>query len=99
MNWTKEDVEYKLAHIGSVDVFIQNGGVLKLKVCGTHLLFIANIDNTVSAYYEYLPSSMEVARCVYDFLLYAIPYLTRCLSERSKNTLLSPYCIEPICID
>ena len=99
MAWTKETVESKLAHISSVDAFIQNGGVLKLKVCGTYLLFIANNDNTVSAYYEYLPSSMKVVSCVNDFLLYAIPYLTRGLSERSENTLLSPYCIEPICID
>ena len=99
MVWTKETVEARLIRYGLSDAFIEKGGVLKLCVCRTHLLFIANNDNTVSVYYEYIPANMEVVCCVDEFCSHAIPYLSKRLAERSENMMLSPYCIEPIYID
>lgn len=99
MAWLKESVEAKLTQTNLFNAFIENGGFLKLQVCGTQLLFFANNDNTVSVFYEYRPSNMKIACCVDEFCSYAIPYLVKCLTERSDKTHLSSYCIKPILID
>ena len=99
MKWTKETVEATIINSNLFDTFIQKGGILKLSICGAPLLFFANNDDTVSVFYEYPPSDMGIANCVNDFCLHAIPYLAKCLAERSSRTLLTSYCIKPICID
>lgn len=99
MAWTKESVEATLINNNLFDEFIQKGGLLKLCVCGTHLLFFANNNDTVSVFYEYVPSNMEMTKCANEFCLHAIPFLSKRLAERSNRTLLTSYCIEPIYID
>lgn len=99
MAWSQETVEARLTRTNSFNAFIENGGFLKLQVCGTGLLFFANTDDTISAYYEMLPHCPESARCALEFCSYAIPYLTNRLSEHRDRTFCSPYCIEPIIIE
>lgn len=99
MTWTKETVERALFNADSCSRFIENKGRLKVDVCGVSLLFFANCDNTVSAYYEYLPSCNDDMVCAREFCRHAIPYLKDILVRHSDKILCSEHCIKPIIID
>ena len=99
MNWTKDTVEEKLGRNSACKQFVENGGYLRLYVCDVSLLFFANCDDTVSVYFEYIPSHNADISYAKEFCKYAIPYLTRYLSNRSKDTIMTSYCIHPIRID
>lgn len=99
MSWTKDAVEEKLGRSCACKQFIENGGYLRLNVCDVPLLFFANCDDTVSAYFEYIPSHNADMYCAKEFCRFAIPYLTRHLSNRSKDAIMTSYCIKPIRID
>lgn len=99
MAWTKEIVERKLVNTRSFEYFIENGGCLQLSVCGVSLLFYANCDNTVSAYFEYIPSSNNDIESAKEFCMYAKTYLKTKLSQRSDNSIMTSHCIKPIVID
>ena len=99
MGWTKQTVEEKLNKTSSCKNFIDNGGYLRLNVCNISLLFFANCDDTVSVYYEYLPSHENNIAYAEEFCKFAVPYLTSHLSNRSKDALMTSYCIKPIQID
>lgn len=99
MGCTKESVERALFNSGSCDSFIQNYGRLRVDVCGVPLLFFANCDNTVSVYYEYLPSCSGDIACAREFCKHAIPCLKEILVKHSDKILSSEYSIKPIRID
>lgn len=98
MGWTEEKVERALLNSGSLSSFIENNGRLKVEVCGESLLFFANCNDTVSAYYEYLPVHSAVA-CTREFCKYAIPYLEKILIKHRDEILPSEYCIKTIRLD
>lgn len=97
MNWTKETVEEFLNNENAINMFI-NHGFLRLQINEVSLLFFPNTDDTVSMYYEYLPSKNKFID-IENFYLYAIKYLEKQLSQHNKKNLLSSHCINPINID
>ena len=100
MAWTKETVEATLNHTSSFDSFIEKGGVLSLQICGGIVLFYAhNNDAIIHPFFQYPPNHDIDYTCVKEFCRYAIPYLNKLLRNHRKETLCSPFCIEPICID
>ena len=101
MAWTKEMVEERIKDTISFDSFIKNGGVLSLpQICGGTILFYAhNDDAIIHPFFQYPTNPNIDYASIKEFCKYAIPFLEKLLSNHRKETICSPYCIEPICID
>ena len=93
-------VEERIKNTNSLESFVNNGGVLSLRICGgLVLLYAHNDDSVIRQYFQYPPNPNIDYDCVDEFCKYAIPYLEKLLKTHREETLCSPYCIKPICID